>query len=226
MRNVSRSCLLFDLDGTLVDTAPDLTAALNHVLDISALEPVTVNFIGCYVGFGARVMIEKAMAHHKRSLTQAEMDAAHKAFLAYYEDNICVESQAYDGVVSVLENYRECDTRLAVCTNKPQALSLQLLEALDILKYFHVVCGSDSVSNRKPHPAHITETIERAEGHIANSVMIGDSSADIDAARAVGIPVIGMSYGYSPVPVADLKPDMVLHNFADLPDALRTLVKA
>jgi len=217
------SSILFDLDGTLVDSAPDLGRALNHVLTKNGLAPVSLEEVRIFVGQGARVLLQRGFAHYGRTPSEAELDEAMAEFLAYYHDNICIDSVAYEGVETVLQDLSGLGVILGVCTNKTEPLSVQLIEQLGLSKYFATICGSDTVRNRKPHPDHILEALDRAGGKAASSIMIGDSRADVDSARAAGLPVIAMSYGYTPVPARELGADLVLDHFADLPDAIRSL---
>lgn len=215
--------ILFDLDGTLVDTAPDLAGALNHVLREADLAPVSVGAVRDIVGLGARVTIERGFAHHGITLEDAALDAAHKSFLDFYESHICVDSVPYEGVVEVLEALRADGAVLGVCTNKPEGLSILLLEQLGLAHHFATICGSDTVPHRKPHADHILTALARADGSPQSAVMVGDSRADIDAAKAANIPVIGMTYGYTPIPVGQLGADIVLDRFTNVPSALTTL---
>jgi phosphoglycolate phosphatase len=217
------SSLIFDLDGTLVDTAPDLIRALNHVMaqhDLAAIEAQQVRPL---VGLGARVMLEHGFAHHGCTLGEPDLKAAHRTFLAYYEENICVESHPYDGVWDVIPAFYEEGYCLSVCTNKPEGLAVGLLDQLDLAKYFSAICGSNTVPNRKPHADHLAVTTQRAAAPLKGSVMVGDSTPDVEAARNAGIPIIGFDYGYSPIAMAELSPDILLSSFHQLPQALASL---
>ncbi|MCT4656269.1 MAG: phosphoglycolate phosphatase [Cohaesibacter sp.] len=218
--------LLFDLDGTLVDTAPDLIGALNHVLGSYDLAPAPSSLVQPLVGFGARAMLEAGFHHHEHQVSEEELTRAHKAFLAYYEENICTHSKAYDGVWDVTPHLYEEGYRLAVCTNKPEDLAANLMDQLDLARYFATICGSDTVSNRKPHKDHLEMTCLRAGMRLERCVMVGDSSPDIEAAKAASIPSVGFSYGYTPVPMEELGPTILLHHFADLPEAIKDLVRS
>lgn len=214
------SSLLFDLDGTLVDTAPDLINALNHVFAEKRLSPVPCDLVRPYVGLGALAMLRQGFQHHGIQIDEDRLTRTHELFRTYYEENICVESQAYDGVWDVLPTLYEDGYSLSVCTNKPEHLAVSLLEKLDLSKYFAAICGSDTVPNRKPHRDHLSLTAERAGTSLEASVMVGDASPDVDGARNASIPIIGFDYGYSTVAMADLSPDILLSSFRDLPAAL------
>jgi phosphoglycolate phosphatase len=217
------SSLLFDLDGTLVDTAPDLINALNHVFMEKKLSPVPSELVRPYVGLGALAMLQQGFQHHGIEVDTEQLTEAHGIFRTYYEQNICVESRAYDGVWDVIPAFYEEGYRLSVCTNKPEYLAVSLLQQLDLAKYFAAICGSDTVPNRKPHRDHLAITVERAGTSLDSSVMVGDASPDVDGARNAAIPIIGFDYGYSPVAMADLSPDILLSSFGDLPAALEQL---
>ncbi len=208
--------LVFDLDGTLVDTAPDLAGATNHALQDVGLAPVTTASLRPWVSFGARRMIVEALAMSKMVLTDPEVDKLLDRFLAYYEANIARESRPFAGCVEVIDRFRLAGCRLAVCTNKREALSRSLLTALGMLDAFHGLAGRDTFANAKPHPDHVLGAIRLARGRFDRAIMIGDSKVDIDAARAAGIPVVGCSFGYSDKPVRDLAPDRVVDGYAEL----------
>ena len=220
MSSNSFSCILFDLDGTLVDTAPDLTGALNHVLSLNDLEPVSVSKMRAFVGHGARVTIERGFAHYGITIEGEALNKAHSQFLDHYSDHICETSQLYPGVETVIKDFHEKQITMGVCTNKGEELSVSLLEQLGVAHYFKTICGSDTVPNRKPHPDHIHAALKRAGGVAEAAIMIGDSQADVDSAKAAGLPVIAMSYGYTGIPSHELGADVVLDHFGDIPVTL------
>lgn len=220
------SSLLFDLDGTLVDTAPDLINALNHIFTEKNLSPVPSDLVRPYVGLGALAMLRQGFQHHGIEVDEDQLTQAHMLFRAYYEEHICVESHAYDGVWDVVPALYEEGYSLSVCTNKPEYLAISLLETLDLSKYFAAICGSDTVPNRKPHRDHLAITAERAGTSLEASVMVGDASPDVDGARNASIPIIGFDYGYSTIEMANLSPDILLSSFRDLPAALAQLSSA
>lgn len=208
--------IVFDLDGTLVDTAPDLTAALNHVLAQEGYAPLPVSEVRNLVGHGARVLIERGMGLNGRTLSGEELQRMFNQFIEYYGRNISANSTPFPGVVRTLEYFKARQARMGVCTNKPEALSLALLDALNLRGHFTAILGSDSLNVRKPDPAHLLETIRQAGGDPAHAVMIGDSAVDIDTARAANIPVIAVSFGYSQTPVRELGAETVIDSFEEL----------
>lgn len=221
MQNVT---LVFDLDGTLVDTAPDLIAATNHALADLKLPPVPAETLRNAIGFGARRMIVEGLNQTGLTLPDAEVDRLLARFLAYYEPNIARESRPFEGAVAALESFRAKGARLAVCTNKRVGLATTLLAELQLDGLFAAVAGRDTFPVHKPHPDHLTGTITAAGGDPLTSLMIGDSAVDVATARAAGIPVIACAFGYSDIPAASLEADAVIGHYAELEAAVTTLL--
>ena len=218
--------IAFDLDGTLVDTAPDLARAMNAVLADHGRAQVPLEDVRHMVGQGARALMKKGMAATGAPASEAELDGLFDEFLAFYLENLSVESRVFDGVVAVLDRCRDAGHLLGVCTNKPEGASRLLLDDVGLATYFQSVVGGDTLPVRKPDPAHITETVSRAGGDIARAVMVGDSANDIDAARNTGVPVIAVSFGYTQTPVRELGPDRVIDHFDAFWEALDALREA
>ena len=216
-----KHAIIFDLDGTLVDTAPDLTDALNATMSALDLPEVDEASVRHMVGRGARVLIERGLSAAGVKADKALVDQAMAIFLSHYSDHIADRSQPFDGVIETLNHFRQLETPMGVCTNKPQALTIKLLEILELIDYFPVILGADKVRNRKPHPDHLLETISGLKIAPKNAIMIGDSTADVEAARAAGVPIIAVSFGYSYVAPHDLGADLVIDDFTLLPDAIR-----
>lgn len=215
--------VVFDLDGTLVETAPDLIAATNHVMRRAGLAPVPAAHIRPSISFGARAMIEKGLQFHARSLPNVEIDRLLQLFLAHYAENIAVESHAYPGLETALETLAARGATLAVCTNKQHALSRRLLDALGLSRHFKALAGRDTFPVCKPHPDHLTGAIAMAGGDAQRAIMVGDSETDIKTARAAGIPVIGVPFGYTDIPIHELKPDAVITHYRELETAIAAL---
>lgn len=208
------AAVVFDLDGTLVDTAPDLTNALNHVLIERGHPPVSRATIRSTVGYGARVMIEEGLRH--AGVTD-DVEAMLEGFFRHYETNIAVESRPFPGAVTLLEDLRSQGARLAICTNKREYLARHLMEALDLASFFRAIAGRDTFPVSKPHPGHLLETIKAAGGDPGRAVMIGDSEVDVRTASAAGVPVIWVSFGYSaPGPLDGPQPDATVDDFGEL----------
>ncbi len=221
----SMPTVVFDLDGTLVDTAPDLMAGLNHVLAIDGIEPVHYDDMTFLVGQGARAMIERGFALRGRPLAEERLGALLDIFIKQYLDDMPGKSLPYAGVVRSLETLKAEGFRLAVCTNKLENLALPLLKGLKLDTYFDAIAGGDTFPVRKPDAAHVLKTIERAGGKAAASVMVGDSVNDILAAQNAGIPAIAVPFGYSDVPVETLNPTRIIGHFDELtPQLVRSLL--
>ncbi|SOE08614.1 phosphoglycolate phosphatase [Hoeflea halophila] len=212
--------VIFDLDGTLIDTAPDLMASLNHVMDLNGLDHVTFDDMTWLVGQGAKVMIERAWKLHNHPSSPDELDAAFEAFLVHYAAGMPGKSEPYPGLLAALDRLEAAGMRLAVCTNKSEKLALQLLDCLDLTHRFSAITGGDTFDVKKPHGDHILRTIDRAGGSHDNAVMIGDSINDILAAQNASVPAIGVPFGYSDKPVESFNPDIVIEHFDRLDAAL------
>jgi phosphoglycolate phosphatase len=215
--------LIFDLDGTLVDTAPDLAEATNHVLATLGLNRVTELEIRPFVGHGALAMIDEAVKSHGRKLAERELHDLFEVFIAYYSDHIANRSVIYPNVVATLEALKRDGATLAVCTNKMESQARAVLAALGLDQYFSALTGRDSLGYYKPDPRHLVGTIDRAGGQREAAIMIGDSETDIKTARAAGVPVVAVSFGYSVDPVASYGPDVIVDNYRELPAALQKL---
>jgi len=216
--------IVFDLDGTLVHTAHDLVATLNAILAAEGMAPVTVAAAIAMVGSGARVMLEAAFAAAGRGLTPEKLDGLLRDFLAYYDQHLADESKPYPGTEAMLDRFAADGWLLAVCTNKYEAPARKLLNLVGLGRRFAAIAGQDTFPFRKPDPRHLTETIRLAGGTPTNAIMVGDSRTDIDTAIAAGIPVVAVSFGYSPIPVADLNPNRVIARLDQLWDAVADLV--
>ncbi|HEX7814607.1 HAD-IA family hydrolase [Dyella sp.] len=186
---------LFDLDGTLVDSVPDIAMQINRVLGERALAPLALSEARSFLGHGLHAFAERAFA--ARGATPAPDDVAR--FIDRYSANPVVESRAYPGAIDTLAQLARTGWTMAVCTNKVEAAAVRMLDTLGMLGFFRVVCGGDQVSAQKPDPIHLRAALERA-GHASDhAVMIGDHRADIEAARALGIPSIFAAWGYSDI---------------------------
>lgn len=216
--------LVFDLDGTLVDTAPDLAESTNYVLRRLGLSSVAEGDIRPFVGHGALVMVERAAAAQGRALAQQELYDLFDVFIAHYTANISAHSKPYADVISVLKRYQDQGARLAVCTNKIEAHARALLEALDMTKYFAAITGRDTLGIFKPDPGHLTGTITLAGGDRRRALMVGDSETDIRTAKAANIAVVAVDFGYSVEPVASFNPDAVISHYRDFERAAARLM--
>jgi len=216
--------IVFDLDGTLVDTAPDLIGATDHVLAGLGLGQSNAERQRQKVSFGARHMIIDAASQAGRTLLDSEADALHARFIEYYVANIARTSRPYHQALETLDSLRQSGARLAVCTNKKEALARTLLKALSMDHHFVAVAGIDTFPVSKPHPGHILGTIGLASGSASCAIMVGDSENDIKAARAAGVPVIGCLFGYTEIPMSELSPDATIGTYTELPAAIERLI--
>jgi phosphoglycolate phosphatase len=215
--------IVFDLDGTLIDTAPDLIATLNHILTQHGLPTVPYDDARPLIGGGARGMIERALILEKRDASTAEIDRLYTAFIAYYADHLADRSRPFPQLEPTLDRLAAAGHVLAICTNKLEWLSRRLLDALDLTPRFAAIAGQDTFGVQKPDPRIFRLTVERAGGEPNRAIMVGDSITDIRTARAANAPVIAVDFGYSDVPVASLAPDRVISSFTELPAAIAAL---
>ncbi len=208
--------VVFDLDGTLVDTAPDLMHATNAVLTAHGRRPVSVAEIREIVGHGARMLIERGFALTGEQVARERLEELYRNFIDHYVANIAVDSRPYPGVAELLEQCADSGVAMAVCTNKLEALSINLIEALEFAHFFGAIVGPDTIGIAKPDAAPYREAVLRAGGALAGSVMIGDSEIDIQTAKAAGVPSIGVSFGYTDRHVSHFGPDHVVDHFDDV----------
>jgi phosphoglycolate phosphatase len=218
--------VVFDLDGTLIDTAPDLVDTLNLILAREALPAVPFAAARNMIGGGARTMIERGLAADGRASTREEVDRLYRDFVAHYSDHIADRSRPFPGLEAALDQLAEAGWRFAVCTNKLEGLSVRLLDALGLSARFDAICGQDTFGVQKPHPDILLRTIERAGGAPDRAVMIGDSATDINVARAAAVPVIAVDFGYTEIPVAQLAPDRIIDHYSRLPSTVFELTGA
>lgn len=216
---------VFDLDGTLADTAGDLVGTLNVILQQEGLSPLPLERARDMIGAGARALIARGFEAAGRELSPQRLDALFAEFMVHYGENICVRTRLYPGVVRALDRLERAGFLLAVCTNKVEEHSVKLLDKLGIGHRFAANCGRDTFPFFKPDPRHLTLTIERAGGVPERAVMVGDSRTDIATAKAAGIPVIAVPFGYTDVPIRELAPDVVISHFNDLVPAVEGVMR-
>jgi phosphoglycolate phosphatase len=217
--------VVFDLDGTLVDTAPDLISALNHILDREGMPPVPLHAARNMIGAGARKLIERGLELEGRAASVEDITRLTKDFVDYYATHIADASRPFDGLEDALDELQAQGFRFAVCTNKLEWLSKLLLDRLGLSARFSAICGADTFGVSKPDPAILKQTVARAGGQISSAIMVGDAGPDVGVARRAGIPVIGVIFGYTDVPIAELKPDRLIGHMRDLPEAVASLME-
>ncbi|HEY1736339.1 MAG TPA: HAD family hydrolase [Methylovirgula sp.] len=221
----SKPLLVFDLDGTLAETAPDLVSTLNLLLTREGFAPVPYEMARSLVGGGARALIERGLAHSGASLPGKRIDELFDEFLVHYDAHICDHSHLFPGVTAALDRFEEAGWGFAVCTNKIEYSSVLLLKALGIADRFAAICGKNTFPMSKPDGRTLLMTMEKAGGRKDRTIMVGDSKTDIETARNAEIPVVAVDFGYTDLPVESYEPDRVISHFDDLWEAAGSLVK-
>jgi phosphoglycolate phosphatase len=205
--------IIFDLDGTLVDTAPDLTAATNHALSLIGRRSISEAEAKNIVGHGSRALIKMGCEHTGGLVDEATLQMLNVAFLDYYAENIAGRSKIFPGVLSLLRKAKDHNLKLGVCTNKVERLSHKLLRELKLADYFGAVVGGDTLPIMKPDPAPYREVAARLGINPANSIMFGDSKTDIRTAQNAGVPVIAVTFGYTPQHVSTYNPTHIISHY-------------
>jgi phosphoglycolate phosphatase len=217
--------IIYDLDGTLADTAGDLMGALNAVLVSEGLAPLPVENARSMLGAGGRALIQRGFAASGRELDARKLDALFRDFLAHYNAHIADLTQLYPGVETALEVFARAGWRQAICTNKMEDSAKLLIEKLGVAVRFAFICGQDTFGVGKPDPKPLLQTIAACGGAPDRAIMVGDSATDIKTARAAGLRVIAVDFGYTDVPVTELGPDRVISHFDQLAEACRMLTE-
>lgn len=212
--------VVFDLDGTLVDTLPDLHSALAVLLEERGLVVPSAAATRAMVGDGARKLVERALLSSSASLSESELDLAHDRFLEIYNAAPCRESRLFANGQATIEQLGRLGLALAVCTNKPQLPTETILKTLGLRAHFGAVVGGDAVPRRKPHPDHLLQVLQGIGTAPEAAVMVGDSKNDLLAARGCGMRCILVDFGYSSEPVATLGADQVISDLAELEAAI------
>jgi phosphoglycolate phosphatase len=215
--------VVFDLDGTLIDTAPDLVDTLNAVFAREGLPPIAFSAARDMIGGGARRMIENGLRREGRTPPLGEIDRMMADFLDHYTAHIADRSRPFPGLEPALDSLASRGCRLAVCTNKLEGLARRLLDALGLTQRFVAICGQDTFGIQKPDPDILRRTIDAAGGDIGHAVMVGDSGTDLATARAAGVPLVAVDFGYSDPPVETLGPDRLIRHFDELAAAIFAL---
>lgn len=212
--------VIFDLDGTLIDSVGDIADVLNLCLSEHGIAPFDEPTVTTMIGGGARLLVERALARLDRSRDSLLLDRLHHDFEQRYHALGAGRSAVFPGGRELLASLAAEGIGLGICTNKPEPITLKALEALDLAKTFGAVIGETPTRPRKPHPAMLLAAIERLGAEPSRAVMVGDSAADVGAARGAGIPVVAVSFGYTTTPAAELGADDVIDHLSELPAAL------
>lgn len=226
---MAKPLLVFDLDGTLVDSAHDLMGTLNHVLASCRIAPLPLESARSLLGAGARALLRRGFAVQGVTLDDMRLEQLFSQFISHYSDHIADKSPLFPGALAALDALEAEGFRFAVCTNKLETLALKLLTALKVEHRFAAICGQDScIINgkpvQKPDARALFYTIQCAGGDTTRAIMIGDSKTDIDTAKAANLPVIAVDFGYTDRPVHEFFPDKVIPHFDTLPHAVNQLV--
>ena len=207
-----RSVLIFDLDGTLVDSKKDLTGSVNHIRHQFDLDVLTEDEIAGFIGDGALMMIRRSLGP---KATEANVQAGLQMFLAYYRVHMLDSTTLYHGVRDSLDRLAEC-SKLAVLTNKPVHFSCAMLDGLGIYKHFVSVYGGNSFDHKKPDPVGVFQILSDTNGHRDRTWIIGDSAVDVLTGRNASIRTCGVTYGYATDTFKQVPPDIVIDSFSDL----------
>ena len=222
---IHRATIVFDLDGTIADTAGDLIDAANAALTAEGFPPGSAKSIRRGVGYGAKAMLRYALGSSGHDADDTEMQRLTARLVEHYEEHIAIRTRLFPGFLEAAKELKGEGARLALCTNKQDRLVAKLLSALGVSSLFDAKAGRDTFPFHKPDPRHVTELVSQAGGQLRRAIMVGDSEADIAAAKGAGIPVLAVRFGYAAVPAEDLGADAILNRFEDLPDLAASLLR-
>ena len=220
MLNNKPSAVLFDLDGTIADTALDLAATLNHLLITSGRNEIHHDRVRNMVGEGARALIIKGFEYNNEELTDQEVEVLHDEYINYYRSHIADKTVLFPNVFITLETLARQNIPLAICTNKSMELTHLLLKQLKIFDFFTAVTCGDSFAYKKPDPRHLITTCKLMKADPKQAVMVGDSINDIEAAKKANMLSVGVSFGYTLTPIDELSPNIIINHFNEFFDAL------
>lgn len=218
--------VVFDLDGTLIDSIPDVVAALNRLLVEEGRAPVTVDQGRLMVGEGAAPLIERGFVETGDPVPDGAMAEFLERYLAFYKAAPTGATIVYPAVADVLSALSEAGVPMGICTNKPHEMSLLVLEKLGFSGYFSAIIGGDAARRKKPDGGHVHEVLGEMGVTAEKAIFVGDSRTDVLAARNAGLPVVAVSYGYSRIPPAELGADLLIDHFAELPEAMAHIMRA
>lgn len=214
------SAILFDLDGTVADTALDLSETLNHLLAVAGREKIDHSDIRNMVGQGAKALIIKGFSHKGETPNEQEIDVLFDQYLEYYLAHIADKTVLFPGTINLLDSLKAQEIPLAICTNKNIELTHALLDELGIMKYFSAVTCGDSFPYKKPDPRHLFATCEIIDADPASAIMVGDSINDIEPAKNGNMLSVGVTFGYTQTPMLELGADIVIDHYDEFIDAV------
>lgn len=217
------AAVIFDLDGTLVDSAPDFLNALNRLFAEIGRPPLALPEVRGMMGYGVRVLLEHALERTGGMPLEPGLEALAERMIELFFRHHLESSRLFPDVPATLETLRRARLKLGLCTNKPHAATLETLKILKLDHLFDAVVGGGESLALKPHPAHVIAVVERLGVAREGTVMVGDTETDVAAARAAGVPIVLVRYGYARVPLDALEPDLLIESFAELPRALERL---
>lgn len=218
--------IIFDLDGTLAHTAPDLIGTLNRITADYNLEPISLEQFGKIIGHGAKAMITRSFECNNREIDEKTLEKLLQDFLDDYAQNIANETVLFENVLDAMDIIAENGFSFALCTNKTESMARLLLDKLDVTKRFKSITGGDTFDFRKPDARHLQETARLAGHTLEKAIMIGDSATDIDAAKNAGIASVAVTFGYTETPAHELGASKVISHFNELPAAIESISKA
>lgn len=215
-----RKYIIFDLDGTLINSIPDMMREVNLFLSKHGGRNLTEQEVISIIGSGARVLVKKAFELTHIETTSSEFETLFSEWLDQYGKADMYLTQTWDGVIETLEFLKKNNYKMAVCTNKPPVPTKVILDRLNLSQYFDVVLDAESLIEKKPRPEPLWLAIKKMGGSVNDAVMVGDSEVDAEAAKNAGIPVVLLSFGYAHVPFDEIKPDVLIDHFSDLKNIL------
>ena len=210
-----KQIIVFDLDGTLVNSAPDLCFALNKTLEEINIPLITLQEVMGYLGDGALELIKRGISKHQ-NIDNYDIEKLRIRFLDIYDDCLLDKTDFYENVLETLEKLKKMNFTLAICSNKPELLAKRIIKGLNAMHYFDIITGGDTYKFRKPDSRHLEKTILAADKKVEQAIMVGDSENDIKCANSINIPSIVVNFGYSKVPVKKLNATIIMNNYQNL----------
>ena len=210
-----KGVIVFDLDGTLINSAPDLCYALNQTLSEINIPKITLEEVKGFLGDGALELIRRGISKHT-DLNNYNLEALRERFLEIYDTCLLNETNFFPNTIEAIKKIRNNNYATAICTNKPVKLANRIINGLNASYLFDVITGGDSYNYRKPDPRHLFNTIELTKISATNAIMVGDSKNDIECAKRANIKNIIVSFGYSNIPIKELNADLIMENYSDL----------